>query len=444
MAYWSDSSVLLAPQTAFGTVNSTTGDFEAVKCENPTISLDTAITELNLLTGQVGAAPERLVGRRSGKFSFKMPLEGFKNGYDPDVAGPGAAGVIPHWAAIAANVLGSQNSAIVSAATMWAGAHLNNGTTHNNGVTSATTSAITFDAAGDWADIDAGDLVATAESKTSTTMQLGFAKSVAGNVISLFEASKNAVNSGSADVLPTASMWLSTGAYTPVPMTIRYTGANAAFCYILQDWVCSGFQITWNAGEVPTITFNGQFYNFSMDTTLGGLSIPDAFDRIPQIVGTVNGYATLSGGQMCGLESCTLDYSIEIVDIMCHAATQGVSAVAYRNPRIKLAVQALHNSTDQVFDSAGSPATAGQHQWQSLLERGEQISVGCYVGARSGKAWAFLVPKGLLTGVAMEKRGEYVAYKIDLEAAAYSGDSALHAETAADSPINSVFRMGLA
>lgn len=444
MAYWSDSSVLMAPQTAFGTVNSTLGDFEALKCETPTISLDTAMTELNLLTGQVGAAPERLIGRRSGKFSFKLPLEGFKTGYNPDAEKPGDVGVLPHWAAIAANVIGSQNSAIVSAATMWAGAHLNNGTTHANGVTSATTSAITFDAAGDWADIDAGCLVATAESKTSTTMQLGFAKSVLGNVVTLFEASKNAVNSNSADVYPSATMWLSTGAYTPVPMTIRYVGADATFCYILQDWICTGFQITWNSGEVPTISFSGQFYDFSMDKTLGGLVVPDAFDRIPQIVGSVNGYATIDGYQTCGLEGCTLDYAVEVVEVPCHSATQGVSAVAYRNPRVKVSAQVLHNSSDLVLDNAGTPGNTGQHQWQSFMERGSLASFSCYVATKAGRAWAFNVPKGLFTGVTMEKRGEYVAYKLDVEAATYSGDSQLHAETTADSPINSVFRMALA
>lgn len=444
MAYWSDSSVSMAPQTAFGTVNSTAGDFEAIKCEAPTISLDTVVTELNLLTGQVGAAPERLVGRRSGKFSFKLPLEGFKTGYDADAEKPGDAGVLPHWAAIAANVLGSQNSSIVSAATMWAGAHLNNGTTHNNGVTSATTSAITFDAAGDWADIDSGCLVVTAESKTATTMQLGFAKSVAGNVITLFEASKNAVNSGTADVLPSASMWLSTAAYTPVPMTIRYTGAQTQFCYILQDWICTGFSISWNSGEVPTITFSGQFYDFTMDKTLGGLAVPDSFDRIPQIVGTVNGYATVDGNQACGLESCTVDYSIEVVDVPCHAAAQGVSAVAYRNPRIKIGAQILHSSSDPVYDSAGVMGNTGSHIWQSYLERGVLVSLSCYVGAKAGKVWAFNVPKGLLTAATMEKRGEYVAHKLALEASTYSGDSQLHTETTANSPINSVFRMALA
>jgi len=444
MAYWSDSSVLFAPQMAFGTVNSTTADFEAIQCESPTIAFDTAITELNLLTGQVGAAPERLIGRRSGTFSFKMPLEGFKSNYNPDVEKPGDAGVLPHWAALAANVLGSQNANIVSAATLWAGAHLNNGTTQNSGVTSATTSAITFDNAAAWADLDAGCLVATAESKTSTTMQLGFAKSVAGNVVTLFEASKTAVSSATADLFPSASMWLSTAAYTPVPMTIRYTGASTEFCYVMQDWVCTGFQITWNSGEVPTITFNGNFYDFTMDKTLGGLVVPDAFDRIPQIVGTVNGYATIDGGQACGLESCTLDYSIEVVEVPCHAATQGIAEVAYRNPRVAVSVQVLHKSTDPVYDSAGVAGNTGSHLWQSWMERAVLTSLSCYVGGKAGKVWAFNVPKGLITSVALEKRGEYNAYKVAFEASTYSGDTQLHTETTANSGINSVFRMGLA
>lgn len=442
--YWSDSSVALAPQTAFGTPNTTPGDFEALQCEAPTFSFDTAITELSLLTGQVGAAPERLIGRRSGKFSFKMPLEGLKNGYDPDIEKPGDTGVLPHWAAIAANVMGSQNSSIVSAATMWAGAHLNNGTTHANGVTSATTSAITFDAPADFADIDAGCLVVTAESKTSTTLQIGFAKSAAGNVVTLAEAAKQAVSSASADVYPSASMWVSDAAYTPVPMTVKFTGADAKFCYVLQDWICTGFQITWNVGEVPTITFNGQFYDFQLNTSLGGLVVPDAYQRIPQIVGTNNGYATINGVQACGLEGCTVDYSVEVVEVMCHAATQGVSAVAYRNPRIKLSTQTLHSDSILAYDATGSTVTQGSSTFQSLMERGEKTSVACYVGAKVGKVWAFHMPKGIHTAVATEKRGEYIAYKLDFEAGSYTGDTAIHTETSADSPINSVFRMAVA
>ena len=63
--YWTDSSVGFAPQSAFGTENSTAGDFKYLKAEAPTVTFDTEVTELELMEGQVGAAAERVIGRRS-------------------------------------------------------------------------------------------------------------------------------------------------------------------------------------------------------------------------------------------------------------------------------------------------------------------------------------------------------------------------------------------
>lgn len=175
MATWSDYSVSLAPQiSGFGTPNTTGADYRTVKCEAPSFSFDTAVTETSLLTGQVGAAPERVIGRRSGTFGFKIPLEGFKSGYDPTLENPGSTGVIPPWMAIVANALGSNVAAVANAANFWAGLHLNNSTYQASGVASATTTAITYDAPGAFADVDAGDLVLTAESPTSTTLQARF------------------------------------------------------------------------------------------------------------------------------------------------------------------------------------------------------------------------------------------------------------------------------
>lgn len=444
MATWNDYSVSLAPQiSGFGTPNMTGADYRTVKCEAPSFSFDTAVTELNLLTGQIGAAPERVIGRRSGTFGFKIPLEGLKSGYDPTLENPGSAGVIPPWMCLVANALGSNVGAVANAANFWNGAHMNNSTYQASGVASATTTAITYDAPGAFADVDAGDLVLTAESPTSTTLQLGFAKSAAGNVVTLFEASKNAVNSNTADNYGTATGWLSAAAYSQIPMTIKFTGQDATLAYIMQDFVVEGFQITWNSGEVPTVTINGKFYDFAMDKTAGGLVVPAAFDRVPQIVGSVNGYASLAGSQKCGMESCTLDYAIEVVDIVCHAASQGISAVAYRNPRIRASVQVLHDTADTVYDSAGNAGNVGSHQWQSFLERGVTTSIGCYVGSKVGRAWAFLIPAAYFTAVATEKRGEFLAYKLDVEATNYTGDTAIHTETTTDSPLDSIFRMGV-
>ena len=443
--YWSDYSLLVAPQSAFGTAASS--GFEALLCEKPSITFATEIAELDLLTGQVGSAPERLVGRRSGTLTFKMPLEGFKSGYDPTAEDPGAAGVIPCWLALAANVLGSNNSAIVSSATQWAGAHLSNSDYDAGGVTSATTSAITADAASDIttdAEIRAGQLVLTALTPSSTTVQLGFAKSLAGAVLSLFEASKNAVNSNDADFYGTSTAWVSTAHATQVPQTVKWVGQATEFCYILQDVVCEGLTLVWDSGAVPTIEFRCRFYDYSMDKTLGGLVVPDAFQRIPQIVGTYNGIATLSGSTKCGLASATLEFTQDIVEVVCHGATQGITSVAYRNPRVRVNVSVLHESTDLVYDSAGSAGNTGSHVWQAGLELGTVMSLGCYVGAKPGRCFAFLVPAARIAEVpSVEDRDGSVAYSLTFEASSYSGDTALVAETTANSPINSVLRIGV-
>ncbi|MGA1216205.1 MAG: hypothetical protein ACO31X_11640, partial [Candidatus Nanopelagicales bacterium] len=60
MAYWSDSSVGFAPQSAFGTENTSPADFVYLRAEAPSVTFETETTELELMTGQVGAAPERI------------------------------------------------------------------------------------------------------------------------------------------------------------------------------------------------------------------------------------------------------------------------------------------------------------------------------------------------------------------------------------------------
>lgn len=443
--YWSDYSLLIAPQDDFG--SPALADFEALQCEKPSLTFATEITELDLLTGQVGAAPERLVGRRSGTLTFKMPLEGFKSGYDPTAEDPGAIGVIPHWLALLANVLGSNNSQIVSGATQWAGAHLSNSDYEANGVASATTSAITADGAAivtTNAEIRAGQLVLTALTPTSTTVQLGFAKSLTNAALSLFEASKTAVSDPNADFYGTSTAWLSTAHATQVPQTVKWVGQDTTFCYILQDVICEGFTLTWDSGAVPTIEFRCRFYDYSMDKTAGGLVVPDAFTRIPQIVGTYNGIATLGGSAKCGLASATVEFTQDIVEVVCHGATQGITSVAYRNPRVRANVSVLHESTDLVYDSAGSAGDTGSHVWQSALELGATKSLGCYVGAKPGRCFAFLIPAARIVEVpSVEDRDDSVAYSITFEASTYSGDTALASETAANSPLNAVFRLGV-
>ena len=181
MAYWSDHSLAGAMQSAFGTPNTTDGDFVALKCEVPAVTFETEVTELDLLTGQPGAESERLIGARSGTISFTIPLEGLKTGYTPSASeSPGDAGVLPMWLAMLANAMGSDLSSVSNNADFQAGLMCSVSEYTANGVASATSTAITLDNNTASDKIKAGALVCTALSATTTAVQLGYCKDKTG------------------------------------------------------------------------------------------------------------------------------------------------------------------------------------------------------------------------------------------------------------------------
>jgi hypothetical protein len=448
MLYWSDHSLLVAMQSAFGTPNIADGD--AIKCELPSISFETEVVELDLLTGQPGAEPERMPGARGGTISFTIPLEGFKDGYtvsgNAPAADPGATGVIPLWLSLLANAMGSNLSAVSTDANFKDGLMCSVSQYTSGGVTSATSTAITLDDATASDKIDVGQLVCTATSASSTSLQLGFCKTKAAQVCTLFEASGTTVNSASANVYGTATAYASAEYVNQKPLTLQWTGPDAKFCYVLQDCITESVRITWEAQAVPTAEFTMRFYNYSMNKTLGGLVAPDPFNRVPQIVGNNNGRATINGVVHCGLESCTWEWTATFTPVKCHSSSQGTSAVLISKPRIRASFSVLHTDGDEVYDAAGVAGNIGSHVWQSYLEQQETISIATYVGTVVGRVWAQLIPAGRIIEVpAVEFRGENsVAYTIQVGAGAYTGDQTDKTETAADSPLNSISRQSLA
>jgi hypothetical protein len=448
MAYWSDHSLLVAMQSAFGTPNIADGD--AIKCELPSISFETEVVELDLLTGQPGAEPERMPGARGGTISFSIPLEGFKEGYtvsgNAPAADPGATGVIPLWLSLLANAMGSNLSAVSTDANFKDGLMCSVSQYTSGGVTSATSTAITLDNSTASDKIDVGQLVCTATSASSTSLQLGFCKTKAAQVCTLFEDAGTIVNSASANVYGTATAYASAEYVDQKPLTLMWTGPDAAFCYVLQDCITESVRITWEAQAVPTAEFTMRFYNYSMNKTLGGLVAPDSFNRVPQIVGNNNGRATINGVLQCGLESCTWEWTATFTPVKCHSSSQGTSAVLISKPRIRASFSVLHDSNDVVYDAAGGTSDTGSHKWQSFLERQSVISIATYVGTVVGRVWAQLIPAGRIIEVpAVEFRGENsVAYTIQVGAGAYTGDTTDKTETAADSPLDSISRQSLA
>jgi len=443
--YWSDSSVGFAPQAAFGTENSSAGDFKYLKAEAPTVTFDTEVTELELMEGQVGAAPERIVGRRSGTIAMSMPLEGFKDGYDPTAENPGDAGVIPYIMALLANATGSYADnwvgGVNTAAQFWTGErHVNTSDYVAAGVASASSTLITYDAAP--SSIQVGSYVATALSATTTAVQSGFAYDKTGAAVTLFEAATNTVNDNAANAYGGATAWQSDD--QPIPMTIRWKGNDTTFGYRLVDCICESFTVNLNAAETPTVEFTFRFYNFIADKTIGGLVTPDSFERVPTILGTSNGRVTINGSVYCGLEEVSIAWSAgDLRTVVCHSEDSGIESVQIIRPTITAAFSVPHKSTDAIYDAGGSAANSGAHLWQSALELGTRYSFGVEVGSRIGRMWSALIPSGIVTAAPVDA-GELVRYSVTMEAGSYSADQTDTAETSDDSPLDSIFRIGQA
>ena len=376
--------------------------------------------------------------------SILVPGEALKSGYAPATENPGDTGVIPFWLSMIANALGSQIGIVTTAADFWKGKHLANSEYTAAGVASATATAITLDDNTASDKVLGGELIVTALSPTSTTPQMGFVKTKVAQVLSLFEAALNTVNDPAANVYGTANAWLSIALLNQIPCTMRWKGQDAAFCYILKDCICDGFKLKWDAGDVPSVELTYKFYDFSIDTTLGGLEIPPYFMRLPQIIGSANGRVMLNSAVKCGLAGCELEYKLDVKEIVCHSAAQGVGGVALLKPRISAKFSVLHDSADLAYDATGSSAAAGQHIWQSWFERQTAFSIGCYVGSQVGRVFAFLLPAVRLTAApTVEDRDGELAWGLQVEAGLYTADASDTAETSATSPLDSGFRISL-
>jgi len=270
-------------------------------------------------------------------------------------------------------------------------------------------------------------------------VQSGFVKTKASQVLTLFEAATNTVNSAAANVYGTATGWQ--GADQPLPLTIRWVGNNAKFCYRLVGAICESFTINLNAAETPTIEYNYKFYDFIADNVDGGIEIPDAYDRVPQIIGTANGRVTIGGTATCGLEEVTVEWSAgDLREIVCHSEDSGIESVTIVRPTIKASFSIPQEKDDPIYDAAGGSDTEGANEWQSALELGTRKSFGVECGARIGRMFSILIPSGLVVAAPIAN-DELVRYSIELEAASYSTDSTDTAETSANSPLDSIFRI---
>ena len=456
MSAWNDHSLTVAMQSAFGTANVTDADYDAqaLLAEVPSVSFDTEVTELDLMTGQVGAAAERIIGRRSGTLGFKIPLEGFASDYDPGNDDPGAAPVtaaveiIPLWLALLGNAMGSNNTATSSNANFVRGLHLHNNTYTAAGMASGTASTIVLDANPAAQLYSPGSLVVAALSDTNTAPQIGWVETKgdpSAVTLALFEAAVNDVNDNDANIYGTSTAYASAEITDTNPLGFRWTGPNTVLCYDLLDAIADNVKLSWESGEVPTAEFSFKFYDFRLNKADGGLVVPSSYTRIPKLIGSVNARATIDGDNQCGLEAASWEWSATHRVTKCHGSSSGISAVEVIKPRIKASFSIPHDTNDKGYNAAGvESAGLGQHVWQSSLELGTRHSLGCYVGSQVGRIWSFLIPSGLVTSVQVADRDGAVAYTVEVEAASYSADESDDAaETKLTCPINSIARVAV-
>jgi len=456
--YWTDSSLLLGLQADLTTATTlAANEMVAILGDTPKVTFATELNELDLMKGQVGAASEKLPGRRSGTIAFSVPLQGCKTGYDPTAEVPGGTPVgtvevLPPWLILLANAIGCNVEALAGATLsdqntkFWRGTFLSCSPYGAGKVTAAGTDSthVQGDAA-EGALHTVGQLIAAATSTTDAPL-LGWIKTKVADLMTLFEAGRAATGNyddNGANIYPTATAWQSDD--QPRYLTAYWTGQDTKLCYVLLGLVCESFDVNLDAGTTPTIDFVFRFYDYSMDKTKGGLVVPDAYNRTPQLVGNKSGQLMLDAAVKCGMESVKLSWKAQIRETKCHYAAQGISAVAIVKPRWTLNFSVPHEKDDPAYDDAGVAGNTGSHEWQASLELGQTRSFGVYLGPAVGKCLAVLLPAGIVSAVpGIGDREGAQAYTVTMEATSYTGDTTDTAETTSNSPIDSLARIGVA
>lgn len=465
MAKWTDSSLLLAIQSDLTTPTTPDANFAgnvlavnkfvALLCDAPKLTLNTEVSELELLTGQVGAAPEKVVGRRSGSVSFVVPLQALKAGYDPTAEDPGeapasGAEVVPPWLVLAANAMGCDVENLAGAnldaknTNFWRGTFLSVSDYGAGAVVAAGTDSTHIEVA-NGALHTAGQFIAAATSAT-VAPGTGFVRVKNANVMTTFDPIKAPLanfDDDNANIYGTATAW--TTSDQPVALTAIWTGNDTTMAYVLTGLTCESFKLTLDPGMTPTVEFTFRFFDYQVDKTLGGLVVPNSYNRVPQLVGTKTGAAYLDSSIKCGLQGMSVEWKATIQETMCHSAAQGVSAIAVVKPRIAVNFTVPHDSTDAVYSDAGVNGNIGSHVWQSSLELGTVHSLGVYVGAAVGKCFGVLIPAAYVSAApSIADANGVQTYTVAMEAAAYTGDTSTAAgENSTNCPIDSTFRVAL-
>ena len=251
-------------------------------------------------------------------------------------------------------------------------------------------------------------------------------------VTKLFEPPQYLPVSGD-ETFPTLTYYMSTT--QPQPITMRLVGdsqSNAGL--VLIGCIPQSVTISFDPRSVPRAEVVYTCTDYRWDNTIEGLHIPTDAHKVPPVLGTNNGRATMgntsdaattsAGAVQCGLGSVSFSITNEIAYTACHSAAQGVESATITKRTVRAEFTVPHESTDPIYDAAGNTATSGQHKWSSYLERGVQRSIAFYVGANVSKCFSLFIPaaKVVEQPSLVDQEGVY-GYNVAVEASTYAGDT---------------------
>lgn len=300
-----------------------------------------------------------------------------------------------------------------------------------NDVNSATGVSITH-VAGTYKGGDFYVAATTGTADTAPTMGWLQEGNTGAAVSKLFEPPAYLPVSGD-ETFPTLTYYMSTT--QPQPLTMRLVGDSASNAgLVLIGCVPESLSISFDPRTVPRAEVTYTATDYRWDNTIEGLQVPTDAHKVPPVLGTNNGRATMgntsdagstsAGAVQCGLGSVSFSITNEIAYTACHSAAQGVESATITKRTVRAEFTVPHDSADVIYDAAGSSATSGQHKWSSFLERGVQRSIAFYVGATVTKCFSLFLPSAKVVEQPklVDQEGLY-AYSVAVEASTYTGDT---------------------
>ena len=433
-------SVGFARESAYGTENTTDGDFLWLPAEVSVPTLARKVEDLKVATGQVGAYEAPIVGSKHGTtFTLKFPLRTFKAGYAAATDAVSTAGVVSPEYLLLANALGSNAAALVSSAALKSGAHLatvaysaSDVASYTAGPPATVTATATNPAAGTF-------LFASTDANDAAPIR-SWVKTASGHVATLSEVPQNVTATGD-NIWQTAVAWLSDA--VQAPLTFRITGNAASQKLALISCVCTGWVYHPKAGESATIELTFLATDWNQYATGGALWSYGNFNRLaPMLAGNGRdgrltfGDAATGGVAVDGFNNLQIKCDYTLAYIPSHNKQQGIAAAIVTDRKLSV-------TCEVPFDSAAS-FTGSVPAWDMAFESGAAKCLTLTVGDRPGSVFSCYMPAmHLASQPTLKDEGGLLYHVLNFRPSRSDSEGTSGTVDASTTPADSVFKMAI-